>query len=222
MDPHERRLIELQQALLNLANGRLIDPKILENAQLQLAGAKFPIDTGSGNDTIIINNQKEDCHECPPCPPGPPGPKGDPGSPGPPGEAGPPGPTGEKGDQGPPGERGEQGPPGERGPQGPPGPPGECSCKCKAILVSQDYTATLDDYYIGVISTGPTTITLPGNLESCLEIVVKAEMGPPLGNRKITVKASNGELIDGDSEYVIEVPYQSINLLYRGGGWHII
>lgn len=220
MDEHERRLIELQQALLNLSLGKPVDGKLIESAQLQIAGGKLPpINTGPGNDTVVINNGGDDCDKCPP---GPPGPPGEQGPPGPEGPSGPPGEQGPKGDQGETGEPGEQGPPGERGPQGPPGPPGECSCECKAILVSQDYTATLDDYYIGVISTGPTTITLPGNLESCLEIIVKAEMGPPLGNRKITVRASAGELIDGDSEYVIEVPYQSINLLYRGGGWHII
>lgn len=219
MDEHERRLIELQQALLNLTLGKPVDSKLIESAQLQIAGARLPINTGPGNDTVIINNEGDDCDKCPP---GPPGPPGEQGPPGPEGPSGPPGDPGPKGDQGETGESGEQGPPGERGPEGPPGPPGECSCECKAILVSQDYTVTLDDYYIGVTSTGPTTITLPGNLENCLEIIVKAEMGPPLGNRKITVRASDGELIDGDSEYVIEVPYQSINLLYRGGGWHII
>jgi hypothetical protein len=47
-------------------------------------------------------------------------------------------------------------------------------------------------------------------------------MGPPLGNRKITVTTTDGGLIDGQAEYVIEVPYQSINIICRGGDWHII
>jgi hypothetical protein len=29
-------------------------------------------------------------------------------------------------------------------------------------------------------------------------------------------------MIDGDTEYVIEVPYQSVKFLYRGGNWWII
>jgi hypothetical protein len=47
-------------------------------------------------------------------------------------------------------------------------------------------------------------------------------MGPPLGNRKITIVAQGISLIDGLSEYVIEVPYQSVNLICRGGNWWII
>lgn len=135
---------------------------------------------------------------------------------------GPPGPPGPEGPQGPPGPPGEQGPQGEPGPPGPPGPSGNCTCQCTAILVSQDYTATLDDYYIGVNSTGPVTVTLPGDCETCHEIIVKAEMGPPLGNRKITITTSDGSLIDGDDKYIIEVPYQSVNVLCRGGNWWIV
>jgi hypothetical protein len=152
--------------------------------------------TGAGNDTIIINQQGDD-DDCP-CPPGPPGP------------------------QGPSGPPGEQGPKGEPGPPGPPGPPGECTCECTAILVSQDYTATLADYYIGVNSTGPVTITLPANCTTCCQIIVKAEMGPPLGNRKITITTSDGSTIDGDASYVMSIPYQSVQLLCRGGNWNII
>lgn len=225
MDGHDRRLIELQQALLQLGEGKPIDPILLQNAQLQLAGGKIPINTGAGNDTVIINNNGDECDKCPPGPPGPPGPQGPQGEQGPEGPQGPIGPSGEQGpqgDQGPIGERGEQGPPGEPGPQGPVGPPGNCSCECKAILVSQDYIAQMDDYYIGVNSDRPTTITLPANCTTCDEIIVKAEMGPPLGNRKVTVATSDGSTIDGNTTYVMEVPWQTINLICRDGNWYII
>jgi hypothetical protein len=89
-------------------------------------------------------------------------------------------------------------------------------------LVSTDYTATLDDYYIGVNSTRPVTITLPADCTDCHEIIVKAEMGPPLGNRKIIILAAEGQTIDDETEYVMEVPYQSVHLICRGGNWHII
>jgi hypothetical protein len=114
---------------------------------------------------------------------------------------------------------------GTTGPQGPPGPSGPagiCSCKCSSVLVSAAYTATCDDYYIGVNSENPVTISLPANCIDCCEIIVKAEMGPPLGNRKVTVTTTDGSYIDGADKYVIEVPYQSVNVFCRGGDWHII
>jgi hypothetical protein len=120
---------------------------------------------------------------------------------------------------------GPPGPPGPEGPPGPPGPPGEpgvCTCRCKSILVSEDYTATCDDYYIGVNSNEPVTISLPEDCTDCCEIIVKAEMGPPLGNRKVTVTTTDGSYIDGIDKYVMEVPYQSVNIICRGGDWHII
>lgn len=209
MKDQDRRLVELNQALINLQLGKPVREDLIAQAQYLLAGGQ--INTGTGDDTVIIN-QKGDHNGCE-CPPGPPGPPGPQGEPGPPGDTGP---------EGPPGPPGEPGPQGEPGTVGPPGPPGQCTCNCQAILVSQDYTATMDDYYIGVASDGPTTITLPGDCQDCHEIIVKAEMGPPLGNRKITIVTADNALIDGANNYIIEVPYQSVNVLCRGGNWHII
>jgi hypothetical protein len=79
----------------------------------------------------------------------------------------------------------------------------------------------LDDYYIGVNSTGPVNIQLPADPPNCTEIIVKAEMGPPLGTRKVTVTASGFNNIDGNSSYVMTVPYESVSLISRGGDWHI-
>ena len=212
MNGLDARLVELNEALLNLASGKKVDDALLKQAQRVVAGGR--IDTGPGNDTVIINQGDNNGCECPPGPPGPPGPQGEPGP------EGPPGPPGEDG------QTGEPGPPGEPGPIGPPGPPGQCTCECKRILVSQNYTATLDDYYVGVNSTGPVTITLPSDCDNSCEIIVKAEMGPPLGNRKITIVPafddSTVSLIDGEEKYVIEVPYQSVHLICRGGNWWII
>jgi hypothetical protein len=64
-------------------------------------------------------------------------------------------------------------------------------------------------------------VTLPPST-SCQEIIIKAEMGPPLVNRKITVKSSDGSTIDGKASYIIEVPYDYVRLLYRGVNWHIV
>jgi len=84
----------------------------------------------------------------------------------------------------------------------------------------------VDDYYIGVNSLGPVTITIPADCDDFHEIIVKSEMGAPLGNRKITIippdDGSTITLIDGQLSYVIEVPYQSVNLICRGGNWWTI
>ena len=205
MNSLERQLIELNN-LINLLKQREVTYAI---QALQYADEY----NTSGNDIIsvkqVIGGQCE-CEQGPPGPPGPPGPQGDTG------------PKGDTGPEGPIGPPGEPGPQGEPGPVGPPGPPGKCTCECKAVLVSQDYTATLDDCYIGVNANGPVTITLPTGIVDTKKITVKAEMGPPLGNRKVTVTTSDGSKIDGDPTYVMTIPYESVTLTYRGGNWWII
>jgi hypothetical protein len=220
MDGLERRLIELNEALLRLNAGEQVDPKLFDQARRVLSGAT--INTGPGNDTVIINKtiNKGNNNECI-CPPGPTGPQGPQGDPGPTGPTG----EGQPGTTGPTGPTGETGADGQPGPTGPTGPTGECSCQCSAILVSKDYTAQVDNYYIGVNSDGPVTITLPPDPPDCTELIIKAEMGPPLGNRKITIipyPDGTGTKIDGSNSYIIEVPYQSVDLLYRDGNWWII
>lgn len=80
---------------------------------------------------------------------------------------------------------------------------------------------SLTDQYIGVTSLMPTTITLPA-ATTCTRVIIKAEMGPPLGNRKVTIVAQGGATIDGAANYVIEVPYGTITLQYSGTNWYII
>lgn len=94
--------------------------------------------------------------------------------------------------------------------------------EAQAVVVSKDYTATASDYYIGVNSDAPVTITLSGNFQNSHRIIVKSEMRPPLGARKITIKCDNGGLIDGSSEYVIQTSYDSVTILYRDNDWYII
>jgi hypothetical protein len=66
------------------------------------------------------------------------------------------------------------------------------------------------------------TISLPEECTDCCELIVKAEMGPPLGNRKVTIQTTGASYIDGTDKYVMEVPYQSVNIICRDGDWHII
>ena len=87
-------------------------------------------------------------------------------------------------------------------------------------LIQKNYTADINDFYIGVDSTSAVTITLP-TVGDGKQYVVKAEMKPPLLNRKITIVTEDGSKIDGCSSYVLQVSYQAVWLLKRGEGWHI-
>lgn len=98
-----------------------------------------------------------------------------------------------------------------------------CSkCSNNTILVDDDYNIKYDDYYIGVNSKIPVTITLPNNVENGITKVIKLEMDAPLGNRKVTVTTSDGSLIDDSHSVILQSPFETIVLLYRGGFWNII
>jgi hypothetical protein len=217
MNELEKKLIELQQQLIKHKTGLDLDTNVpyldgLFNIAANIAAS-------DGNDQININiGDNDDCKEGPPGPPGPQGPQGPPGEKGDPGEQGPPGEKGDTGDAGAPGE------PGPPGPPGPQGEPGECSRSCNNVFISSDYIASCNDYYIGVRSKGPVTIILPEcEANDCCQLVIKAEMGPPLGNRKITlVPSANTSTIDGDTEYVMNIPWESVQLFCRDGNWFII
>lgn len=220
MNSLEARLIELNDALVKMSDRKEIPSDALINqARQTLAGGYPQINTGAGNDTVIINQQgdQDGCQQN-----GATGPQGDQGATGATGQDGYNGEQGSTGAGGEVGATGEQGTMGSSGATGPAGPPGECDCECKRIVVSQDYHAQMDDYYIGVNSSRPVTITLPANCRSGCKIIIKAEMGPPLGYRKITIITEDGSMIDGEYSYIIEVPYQSVSMICRAGDWWII
>lgn len=123
------------------------------------------------------------------------------------------------GPEGPPGPQGEAGPPGPPGPEGPPGPDAPVRSSCNKVLVKDNYTVQSTDYYIGVQTEKPINVILPEKPENCL-IIIKAEMPPPLGNRKITVYG-NGNTIDGKITYKMENAWECLVLLYRDS-WNII
>lgn len=100
-----------------------------------------------------------------------------------------------------------------------------CTYKRKTILISEDYTATMDDYYIGVSSEDSIIITIPCDCDDGHEIVVKSEMNQTLNNIKITIMSMDDEnlrSIDSELEYVIELPYQSVRFLCRDSNWWTI
>lgn len=91
-----------------------------------------------------------------------------------------------------------------------------------AIITETDYVIDKTEHYIGVDSKKATKITLPQNPKDGRHIIVKAEMKPPLGNRKITIQTADESLIDGYKNYVIQVSHDVVHLMYRGNGWHVI
>lgn len=82
------------------------------------------------------------------------------------------------------------------------------------------YNATADDEYIGVSSTSAVTITLPGLPSEGRVYIIKDEYGQ--GSGKITIQPPVGTLIDKKLNYIISVPNQSVQIVYRAGGWWIM
>jgi hypothetical protein len=85
--------------------------------------------------------------------------------------------------------------------------------------ITESYEAQSDDYYLGVDSEKPITITLPAEPENGMMIIVKAEMKPPLGNRIITIKSD--ETIDNYISRTIQVSNEVVRLVYNNG-WRVI
>lgn len=200
MDSAERKLIDLHNLLAQYQRSN--DPKL--EAIIQVTRAEItkmlhqPCSDGVSINIDSIDNDRDG--ECPPeCPPGP---------------------QGATGATGPKGTKGSQGLSGPTGPTGPQGPPGPIKRKC--ILVSEDYTATSFDYYIGVDSLESVTVILRGDADPCTEYIIKVEMEPPIGNRKVIVKPQEPSLIDGNESYTMTTPYESVRVFSRGGNWYTI
>ena len=155
----------------------------------------------------------------PPGPPGPAGPQGEIGPAGPQGEigpAGPAGPQGETGPAGPQGEVGPAGPQGEAGPVGPQGPAG--SLIVPVTTIEEDYTVLPTDYFIGVVTGAPITVTLPAGPDGTTYIV-KDVLGDASTNPITIVDAG---LIDGALTAVINTDFGSLTFIYNNGGWSIV
>ena len=117
---------------------------------------------------------------------------------------------------GPPGPPGPQGPQGDPGPQGPPGSLADVPV---TLIDEATYTATADEYFLGVIFNGVVTVTLPaGTLGKVF--VVKDSAGDANTN-PITIDTT-GSTIDGLSTYVIDLDWGSIGLVYNGIEWNVV
>ncbi len=106
------------------------------------------------------------------------------------------------------------------GPAGPAGPGG--SNPFNTITIFEDYTCTSQDYYIGVQITDEATVTLPENPDNGIQYVIKLEFGPPVGNRKLKIKASGSSLINGSGEVTMNTGYQVTRLISNNNNWYLI
>lgn len=96
------------------------------------------------------------------------------------------------------------------------------TCKCSSILITGNYTATLENYFIGAKLNDAATITLPLDPPDCTEYIIKLEFGPPVGTRKLTIVPSGTNTIDGSNSIVLTTPYQSVNLISHDSDWYLI
>ena len=84
------------------------------------------------------------------------------------------------------------------------------------VGVTNNYTATLTDEYIGVSSASAVTITLPAGVNGRV-YTIKDEYGQ--GSGKITIRPQTGQSIDGKANYIISVPNQAVTAVFRATGW---
>ena len=85
-----------------------------------------------------------------------------------------------------------------------------------------DTTNTLNviTTYAGVSVGAPTTVTLMTGTDG-KTVVVKDESGTAASNT-ITVVGQEGDLIDGQASWNIDVDHGAMTLVYNNAGWHIV
>lgn len=112
---------------------------------------------------------------------------------------------------------GPPGPPGPAGPEGPPGPPGPLIIP--TVTVEADYAALTTDYFIGVITGAPYTITLPASVDGTVYIV-KDIFGEASTN-PITI-VGTATTIDGVASATINTDFGAVALVFNEGSWSIV
>ncbi len=91
----------------------------------------------------------------------------------------------------------------------------------RTAVTTATFTATMSQYYLGVNYAGNVAIALPAGVEG-KQYNIKDESGLASYTRSITVTANGSQKIDGAATVVLNVPYQSVSLLFGGGNWFIL
>lgn len=88
-------------------------------------------------------------------------------------------------------------------------------------LIQTDYTATEKDFYIGVDSELPVTITLPA-ADDGVQYIIKSEMKPPMGKRKIKIISGDDSKFDGYADHTLHVSHDCLHVIRHRNAWHIL
>ena len=84
------------------------------------------------------------------------------------------------------------------------------------------YTVNALDSYVGVTyAAGAATVTIPAGSAEGRSLLIKDETGNAFVNN-ITVNASGTDKIDGAASTLINVNYETINLMYSASSWWIV
>lgn len=97
--------------------------------------------------------------------------------------------------------------------------------KVKHAEKSVSYTLLSSDYIVGVTAvSGGKTMTLPSAASVGVGkiFIIKDQSGLASNSNSITISPSGSEKIDGESNYVISVPYESIMVVSNGSDWYIV
>lgn len=87
------------------------------------------------------------------------------------------------------------------------------------ISSAPTYFGTNDDLYIGVDTDKATTVYLPADARDGKVLIVKAEMKPPIGDRKIIITTTDGSSIDGAKSTSIRISYGYVVLIRNNSNW---
>jgi hypothetical protein len=117
------------------------------------------------------------------------------------------------------GSIGPVGPPGPAGPTGPEGPPGTPGLVPVTIVTTTPFTATLDDYFIGVDLATAASIVLP--ISPAGTIFIVKDIDGDATTNPITITDIAGALIDGAASEVINAPYGALQLVFNGTEWNL-
>jgi len=91
----------------------------------------------------------------------------------------------------------------------------------KRLSITSNYSIGTDDHFVGVDTTsGTVSLTLPAGASEGKIYTIKDEGGQAATNN-ITVQASDGALIDGESTVTLESSYSSISIYWNATSWHI-
>lgn len=89
-------------------------------------------------------------------------------------------------------------------------------------VTTPTHYGTADEFYIGVSSDKASTIYLPADAADGRIIIIKAEMRPPLGSRKIDIVTTDESTIDGYTTASITVSHGKMTLIRNNNNWFII